>query len=173
LLSKNTKNTKNTKKNYSLLFILFCFVLLNRITHTFLLVATESTVGKAKVLKVELHNLFAVAAVRAAAKVLLVQATPFAREAFVGRAENLQCRYKLADDAQAAVVAREQGDDTLNVDFIRLRPILRCAFRLLAVVLSQNLDVAHAKQFARRAVFHLAVHMFHLAERGSTVGNAV
>ena len=145
---------------------------LNRITHTFLLVAKGSTVFKAKLLKVELQDLEAVFAVLAAAKVGLLQGTPFAREVLVGRAENLQSLHKLADDAQAAVFARERGDDTLNDDFIRLVPI-PIVVALLAVVLPQKLDVVPAKLFARRTVFILAVDMFYMVGRGSIAGNAV
>ena len=135
-----------------------------------------AAVPRAQLLKVVFQNLFALAAVLDGAKVLQVQALGELEVVAPGvQVEKPQCVPKLADDARGAVFARElrqRGEDARKVDFVRRRPI-PIVVTLLAVVLSQNLDVAHAKQFALRAVFHLAVHMFHLADRGSTVGNAV
>jgi hypothetical protein len=139
-------------------------------------VATESTILKGKVLKVEHHDLVAVAAVLKAAKVVLVQTTPFARDAFLGQAENLQCLNKLADNTQAAVVARELRErqkDLINVDFIRLCPVLRSTLRHLAVGLSQSFDSALAELFTRHTVIDDAVNVFRLANRRRTVGNTV
>ena len=127
-------------------------------------------------LKVVLKDHCAVVAVLDRAKVHPVQALLELDVVALGvHVEKPQCVRKLADDARGAVFARElcqRGEDTREVDFVRLRPI-PIVVTLLAVVLSQNLDVAQAKQFALRAVFHLAVDMFHLADRGGTVGNAV
>jgi hypothetical protein len=70
------------------------------------------------------------------------------------------------------VVARERGDDTLNDDFIRLVPI-PIVVALLAVGLSQNLDVVPANLYALRTVFPIAVAVFHPAGRLDITVNAV
>jgi hypothetical protein len=119
-----------------------------------------------------------VATVLDGAKVSLVQAFLDDLEVVaVGvQVEKLKCFCKLADDTQSTVFARElcqRREDSRKVDFVRLRPILQSTFRLQTVGLSQNLDVAEPKQFARRTVFYLAVEMVSLAKGGSTVGNTV